>query len=388
MSIPITCIKCGDSLDHEHGIISYHFCKSCHDSEVEFLKEILTSREENICPHCEQYWAPPDESFGVIKYCDDCHTDIWEEHQQEHSFLDRLIRPGVIKASWETKFKKKLFTLLHNQYTNRDEEVIEQVESVTESKARPDRWNHIADILERVTPGTDPLELVNEAWTCIRNSEYILALELSSEAIIINPRLVDAYHARALASRCDGDLDTAIDDYTAIIEIESDNSDAFLYRAACKTQKAADLPENERLAFLNEAHSDYKRAAQLGPDNEQTGLALLELEICISKYHDAAETTELWWNRIKSTPYKIICAWLGAIALILADRPEADWAHFSQFLDDDKTNISATTWSVQEIDMCIKSLEDEGYDPGKLELIKSIHDKFQQHFGDNERVKV
>lgn len=234
----------------------------------------------------------------------------------------------------------------------------------------------------KVTPhfSRDPRALLQEATAYEQVGNYKRARACASEAIQANPSFIDAYMTRAYASRVLGDLDGAIADYCKVIEVDPENHEAWLFRGACRTQKASAMTRNVRLELMNDAHPDYRRAAELRPDDEQGGLALLELEICIGKYREAIGTTGVWWNRIQSSSSKLICAWLGAIASVLAGRPESRWAHYREFLKQDSTLLGPASWSVAEISNYLRDLEESGYDTKRMAILREIYQLFIAHF--------
>jgi tetratricopeptide (TPR) repeat protein len=211
------------------------------------------------------------------------------------------------------------------------------------------------------------------------------ARDCATKAITMKPSLVEAYMIRALACRITGDLDEAIRDYSTVIETDPQHGEAWMYRGAARMQKASSMhDQSQAMTLLNDAHLDYKRAAELMPDNEQTRMALLELEICSGKYREAANTAEACWNQIHGSPNNLICAWLAGIAFILAGKPAKRWVHFCEFLDSEPAKIGPTEWSVAEIGNLLKDLDSRGIcDADKLHDIQTIHGSFLRHFSQN-----
>lgn len=206
--------------------------------------------------------------------------------------------------------------------------------------------------------------------------------DCATKAIEMSPTMIETYMLRALAFRVIGELDRSIRDYTCIIETDPQHGDAWMFRGACKTQKASSTQaQSQAVKLLNDAHPDYKRAAELMPDNEQAGLALLELEICAGKYREAVGTTGIWWNRIQDSHNKLICAWLASIAFLLAGKSAQKWTHFRQFLESEPAKLRPTEWSVAEIGGVLENLGTQGLcDAKTLHEIRNIHDIFLRHF--------
>ena len=227
-----------------------------------------------------------------------------------------------------------------------------------------------------------PEAWVEQARTYAGIQEWKKAKDCASEAIKLNSSLVEAYMIRALAYRVVGELDNSILDYSKIIDIDPQNGEAWMFRGACKLQKSSAMKDqNQVLSLLNDAHPDYKRAAELMPDDEQAGLALLELEICAGKYREAVGTTGIWWNRIKISQNKLICAWLGSIAFILAGKSNNKWVSFKEYLISETATLGPTDWSIAEINGIIENFASQNnYDETKLKEIQAIHKAFIQHF--------
>lgn len=188
---------------------------------------------------------------------------------------------------------------------------------------------------------------------------------------------------RALARRMLGELDRAIQDYTAVIEADPQNAAAWMFRGACRHQLASSSEGADVDTLLQQAHADYKRAAELQPDEEQAGLALLEFEVCTDRHLEAIGTSGELWNHVQDPRFKLVCAWLAALALILAGRPESRWARYRDVLTNDQTRLTRTSWCVVEVDSYLKRLEGKGLDPARLAAAKEIHRLFLKHFTDD-----
>jgi tetratricopeptide (TPR) repeat protein len=85
------------------------------------------------------------------------------------------------------------------------------------------------------------------------------AIQLYSEAIVLNPRLLGAYNNRALAYKTLGKLDKALQDFNEIIEINPNLALAYNNRA----NTYDDMDQAEK------AMSDYTRALSIDPKDEQ-----------------------------------------------------------------------------------------------------------------------
>ena len=225
---------------------------------------------------------------------------------------------------------------------------------------------------------------LDQARTCSGIGEWKRARDCATKAIEINPTLVEAYEIRAVAFRVMGELDCAIKDYSSVVEIDPQQGDAWMFRGACKTQKASRHGRHEAINILNDAHSDYKRACELMPDNERAAGALLELEICASKYREAVGTAGSWWHRVRTVDDKLVFAWLGGIAFILAGKPSQKWVHFQDFLESEPAKLNPRDWSLAEMNGKIAELSkmvSEGrIEEQRLSEVRNVHRLFLSHF--------
>ena len=152
---------------------------------------------------------------------------------------------------------------------------------------------------------------------------------------------------------------------------------------AVTIQKASRMEEGieKRLILEERVYPDYRQAAMLSPNDAEIGLSLLELEICLGKYREAICTAGSWWTRAELTRHKIVCAWLAAIALILAAKPDRKVADFTAFLERDQQGLGQTAWCTEEIRQLVSGLEaSPNFDRAKLHKILAIHSRFMSHF--------
>jgi tetratricopeptide (TPR) repeat protein len=317
----------------------------CHDCFARFtFPKIIYARK------WWKFW-----SHKIIEVCPSCGSANWKDYGEFSPSITDLLQDEFDTYG----------TLLHRDKS-------------TESRSLPNPKVPYVNT-------KDPIELLNQAQKFNQSQEWCRAQACASEAIRANPSLIEAYMLRALALRVEGNLDDAISDYTKVIELDPQHGEAWMFRGACKAQKGSLVNDrHQALKLITEAHPDYQRAAELMPENELVGLALLELEICTAKYREAIGTAGVWWNRIKHPHYKVICAWLGAIASILARRPEQKWMHFQQFLKSEVIQLGPAEWSIAEITGTLNSLRSEdNCDQEMLMKVQEIHKLFMSHFSES-----
>jgi len=126
------------------------------------------------------------------------------------------------------------------------------------------------------------------------------------------------------------------------------------------------------------AQPDFGMAAKLSPDDFRIGLSILEIEVCTGRFHDAAATAGLWWNRT-SGAWKIICAWLGGLALIMAGRPERRWLKFSHWLEVDDSPAGPDYWNPCTVERFLRHVEENGCGKQRKSDLAAIHQLFLGH---------
>lgn len=187
----------------------------------------------------------------------------------------------------------------------------------------------------------------------------------------------------AQAYRFTGRLDKAIELYGAVIGADAANDGPFRMRAAYRMQQAAHASNRDETVRLTaQAIEDYREAQRINREDEENGVCLLEVEVCCRRV-EAIETTRTLWPNLRESRYRIICAWLGAIAGELAGQPSSEHADYIAFLRGDETTLLPATWSVVEIEALIARLKaDPTFDRARLARIEKIHRLFLAHFGE------
>jgi hypothetical protein len=231
---------------------------------------------------------------------------------------------------------------------------------------------------------------LHDSWHLLRTARmfdneqaWIQSEAVATEILAACPSNVDALMIRARARRFMGNLSGAMDDYREVCKLEPQDAYAWLGQGAISIQRALELYSlDERLKVMSEqVYPCYRSAAGLSPNDGEIGLSLLELEICIGRHREAVSTIGTWWNRLQLPRHTIIGAWLGAIALILAGKPERRWMKFKNHLLEKTIRLEPLAWVTTEITNYIKHLESAGCGHEKLASIREIHELFLEHFG-------
>ncbi|OGA98186.1 MAG: hypothetical protein A3E25_20910 [Burkholderiales bacterium RIFCSPHIGHO2_12_FULL_69_20] len=221
------------------------------------------------------------------------------------------------------------------------------------------------------------------AKLCEWRGQWPEAARLASVALEQDDRILEAYQQRALARRLLGDLDGAIEDYDRSIQIDPLCDWAWEFRGACRSTLAGRLPRDQMLDLQAKAELDYRQAAKLDPANERATLSMIEAAICADRYRAAFGYAGEAWSAIRCPRLRVVAAWLGCIAGILAERPPRTWDRYLQALRARQSSLGPLTWCVAEINSALRRLEAEGrHDCGTLARLTEVHDLFLSHFGE------
>jgi hypothetical protein len=102
---------------------------------------------------------------------------------------------------------------------------------------------------------------------------------------------------------------------------------------------------------------------------------MVEVGLCVGRYREAIGVAGACWSRSDRTHERIVCAWLGGIALILAGKPERKWAHYVDYLERETAGIDGY-WNSHSVDRLFQRLEEVGFDNERLQRGLGIHRLF------------
>ncbi len=238
----------------------------------------------------------------------------------------------------------------------------------------------------------DPLVVFRSARELMSAQRWAEASALLSDAIRDFPSFMELYLSRAYCRRKLSQLDAALSDYDKAIELNAQSAQAWLDRGASKVLKAYEIDDRElqtrgsqtgrkygaeALKWFEEALIDYKKGAAL-EHSGSAGLSVLELEVILDKYREAIGTAATWWNTHMDADHKLVCAWLGAIATILAGKRPHHWQAFREYLEQEKARPG---WEPEQIDGYLHRLQKEGRCPAdRLAGAQEIHRLFLAHY--------
>ena len=133
---------------------------------------------------------------------------------------------------------------------------------------------------------------------CQKKEAYRKAIEHYTEAIKLNPRLIDAYCNRGAAYSNEGVYHLAIEDYNKAIELDPDDVEIYFNRGLAQTGNGA----------FDLAIEDYNKAAELDPNDVEIyvsrGLAQIgkgAYDLAVEDYNKAIELnpddSRIYFNR-------------------------------------------------------------------------------------------
>jgi hypothetical protein len=228
--------------------------------------------------------------------------------------------------------------------------------------------------------------LISQAIRCCEDKDWPLAESLATEAINHNIMLHTAYMVRARARRFQRKFDEAIQDYTTVLELDPENSDALMFRGATFMDQSSCENDYRRTSAMiaNRAFCDFKQASAINPSHVGIGLSIVEVGLCVGRYREAIGTAGSCWSRAGCRHEKIVCAWLGSMALILAGKPERKWAHYVEYLQRETAGIDGY-WNSHSVDRLFQHLEKVGFDNERLEGGLAIHRLFVTRFDPDDK---
>jgi len=236
--------------------------------------------------------------------------------------------------------------------------------------------------MEATNPASIGLVLL-AAKLCEWRSDWPEAARLASVALEQDDRVLDAYQQRALARRLMGDLAGAIGDYDRCIQIDPSCTWAWEFRGACRSTLAGRLPRDQMLELQEQAELDYRQAVRLDPANERATLSMIEAAICADRFLAAFGCAGEAWSVVRCPRLRVVGAWLGCIAGILAERQPRTWDRYLQALRARQSTLGPLTWCVAEINSVLRRLEEEGrHDCGTLARLAEVHEIFLSHFAE------
>ena len=123
----------------------------------------------------------------------------------------------------------------------------------------------------------------------LKKGDYDRAIEDLNTAIQLNPNFSDAYNNRGITYKNEGDFDRAIEDYTKAIDLKPDYVDAYYNRGIAFQSQG----------LVDRAIEDYTKAIQLKPDYTS---AYINRGVTYRDKGDFDRAIEDWNTAIQSNP--------------------------------------------------------------------------------------
>jgi hypothetical protein len=222
--------------------------------------------------------------------------------------------------------------------------------------------------------------LLKQAMRCCEEKDWVLGESLATEAIAHGIMLQAAHMVRASARRFQQKFDGAVSDYTEVLRLDPDNPDALMFRGATYMDWSSHEQDYQQAVNMisNLAILDFKRAAAVDPSHVGIELSVAEVLLCVANYREAVGTAGVCWTRAFRTSDKIVCAWLGAMALILAGKPERKWRHYADCLQNETGTLNGY-WNGCSVERLLKHLAVSNIEGSRLEMSCAIHELFLAH---------
>jgi len=224
--------------------------------------------------------------------------------------------------------------------------------------------------------------LMEKGESCIDSKDFKQALTYYNQVIKNTPPNPFFFKRRGFCHRMMENMDVAIDNYSAALELDPDDGVTYWERGACYNDKPfLEKIEGENKKFLLEkALKDYKYSLQRIPTSEEAWLALIDIYLCLLNFDAAISIYGECKPYIKTKEYKVIRSWYGCLALIFAgDSIEED---DEKFLNDSSVRLKWYHWAFYSIDTLFKELEQINFNKNIIAKAREIHHRFIDHFDD------
>ncbi|MCB1968047.1 MAG: hypothetical protein KDI64_18955 [Candidatus Accumulibacter sp.] len=147
------------------------------------------------------------------------------------------------------------------------------------------------------------------------------------------------------------------------------NSGAFWSHSAWVHQEDG---REKWLSFRQKAKAAWLRCLDIDPDHADSRLGIIEYELTGREFAAASAQARSCWHIQLEEKKRVVCAWLGAISLIMNNEPEPEWKPFADHLTSADADLDLSWWQLTEVEAFLQTLPDD--DSGTL--VRQIHDRF------------
>ena len=152
--------------------------------------------------------------------------------------------------------------------------------------------------------------------------------------------------------------------YTKALRSDRRNARLYFLRGVLHSVQAQTVKDRKcYLKLIQSAAADYKTAHNLLPGDPEIAVSLVEIQICSGHTAEAADYALGLFCAITDEQWKRVCAWLGAIACMLDERPRNEWRQFYEELASAGAAIAATSWNMGDLENYLKVYAGIDVDP-------------------------
>ena len=223
--------------------------------------------------------------------------------------------------------------------------------------------------------------LLQRAQESADTQNFLQALNYYNILIDNDKAEPEYFRRRAYVHEMMDNINLAINDINRAIELEPDNNDYYWIRGVFFSYKLtieSCSEDKKNLKLLNSIICDYKASLERNPTDPVPWLNLIEYHILTYNFYDAVSLYGASKPYITSSKFKKIRAYLGCIALILADEEIEN--EDIEPLEDHSVKLNNKLWRSLELN---KFLEEIGLKMNfnqKWRSVKKIHDQFMDDF--------
>lgn len=228
----------------------------------------------------------------------------------------------------------------------------------------------------------------NDLQVLLDHAELLMETGRLQEALILYDRIVgegssDSHYLqrRGMLRRLTGNLTGAITDYDQAIELSPDDASLYCERGACLAHRMSNTPDLDKQAkmqCLAQVIGDYQACVERDPTNASAWLALVEAHLLQHDWDAAITGYAQCRPYIKTDQYLLVRAWLGCLAMCLANELTED--EDIALLYDKRIKLHHTSWCIAEIDTLLDELARGGYDNAALGCAMEFQQQFLSHF--------
>jgi len=223
--------------------------------------------------------------------------------------------------------------------------------------------------------------LILRATTLIDEKKFLYALDYLNDLVEGSDPDVNILDMRSTVLSALGKWDAAIADLRKAVRLSPDDASYHLNLGIYRTlQLFGSDPHHykDHYPTLQEVQGHYSDSLARNPSNRtawmnftETHLFLRQWDLAISAYADSRPYITCLQNQVTHS-------WLGCLALALSGEPIFD--EDQQRLNDQSIRLPSQFHDTRQVEILLKELADDDFNPGRLTRAQAIHEKYLRHF--------